>query len=73
MGRHGADQLDDKNGDGELVKKTECGWVPPGLKQTRLWNGRADEIKLSHLFAGTVLGPGQTARGHPGHSHGQGQ
>lgn len=51
-----------KDGDGKQVKKTECGWIPPGLNQTRLWNGRSDDIKLSHLFTGTVLGPGQTAR-----------
>lgn len=52
-----------------VVKRTECGWIPPGLNMSRLWNGGTDDINYAYLYTGTVAGPGQTANRVCGRAH----
>jgi hypothetical protein len=45
---------------GQPTTKYECGWVPTGLNQSRIWDEKADSIPLEDIYTGTVAGPGST-------------
>lgn len=47
-----------KDKDGKVVKGVECGWIPPGLNMSRVWDGGTDDINYAYLYTGTVAGPG---------------